>query len=176
VSRLYEILDAQEERRDGQDIAIDQELPLISFQNVSFSYATGEETEKKEALRDLSFEVHSGEKVALVGASGCGKSTVLKLIAGYYSPHAASILIGGHMVSDWNLPAMRRHMALVEQDTYLFPGTLYENIAYGRLDAVEAEIVNAAKTARAHEFITELPQGYDTQVGERGAQLSGGQR
>ena len=108
VSRLYEILDAPEERWDGQDLSVDHHLPLILFQDVSFSYTTGEEAGQKKALTGISFEVQSGEKVALVGASGCGKSTVLKLIAGYYSAHAGSILIGGHMVSDWNLPAMRR--------------------------------------------------------------------
>ncbi len=180
VSRLYEILDAQEERRDGRDLAVDSQLPLVSFRDVSFSYATGEETEKKQALRGLSFEVHSGEKVALVGASGCGKSTVLKLIAGYYNPCAGSILVGGHAVSDWNLPAMRRHLAIVEQDTYLFPGSLRENIACGIFDETRevglARVGAAAESAKIADFIHGLPEGYDALAGERGVRLSGGQR
>ena len=143
----------------------------ITFNNVDFSYE-----EDKTALKDLSLHVPAGKTVALVGPSGAGKSTVLNLVPRFYDVDGGSIVIDGQNIKDVSLASLRRSCALVSQEVILFDDTIRANIAYGRMDASEEEIIEAAKHAAAHDFISELPQGYDTMVGEDGVKLSGGQR
>ena len=127
-------------------------------------------------MEHLSFSIKPGSRIALVGASGCGKSTVLKLISGFYDYQEGNIELYGHELREWSISAIRSNISLVSQDTYLFPASVYDNILYGRPDASKEEVINAAISACAHEFIMELPEGYDTLVGERGIKLSGGQK
>ena len=142
----------------------------VEYDGVSFGY------DDEPIVEDIDFEVEGGETLALVGPTGAGKSTVLKLLLRLYDVDAGSIRVDGQDLREVTLPSLRRHVGYVGQDTFLFYGTVKENIAYGAFDADETEIVAAAKAAEAHEFITNLPDGYDTMVGERGVKLSGGQR
>lgn len=170
--RIFEVWDEPQERSDGKVFSVDKNAAAISFDNVCFSY-----NEDEKLLFDhLSFEIYSGETVALVGPSGCGKSTVLKLITGFYKPTTGRILIYGHDMEEWSLEGVRDLISVVSQDTYLFPDSIYENIAYGKKDASESEIKEAARLAGIHDFIENLPDKYNTMVGERGVKLSGGQR
>ncbi|MGE5559428.1 MAG: ABC transporter ATP-binding protein [Chloroflexota bacterium] len=143
----------------------------ISLRDVVFAY-NGD----APVLDGLSFAVERGRVVALVGPSGGGKSTVFKLLLGFYGAQAGAIDIAGRPISDYRLAELRSLFAFVPQDAYLYDGTIEENIRYGKLDAGDDEIIAAAKAANAHEFITELPAGYQTRVGERGSHLSGGQK
>jgi len=143
----------------------------IEFDRVAFAYDDG-----NPVLKDLSFSIAAGQFVGIVGTTGSGKSTVVSLIPRFYDPSGGRILIDGVDVRDYKLQPMRDQIGFVLQDTVLFRGTVRSNIAYGRPDASEREIVEAAKLANAHEFILRMPQGYDTQVGERGLTLSGGER
>lgn len=144
----------------------------ISFENVKFSYPNS----RRKAHKGVSFEVARGERVGIVGPSGCGKSTIVKLLLRQYDPSAGAILIGGIKLRDLRLEDLRKQMAVVNQDTYLFHGTVEDNIRLGKPDATEDEIKAAAISANAHEFIKQLPQMYETTIGERGIRLSGGQR
>lgn len=143
----------------------------IEFRNVSFAYRAGE-----PVLRDMSFSVEPGQTAALVGPSGGGKSTVLSLLLRFYEAQQGQILIDDQNIAAVSRDSLRAQIGYVGQDVYLFRGTVRENIAFGRLGATDAQIVEAAKAAHAHDFIMGFPGGYDTQVGEHGAQLSGGQR
>jgi ATP-binding cassette, subfamily B, bacterial MsbA len=143
----------------------------IEFKNVNFSY-----TEDTPALQGLTIHVPAGKTVALVGPSGAGKSTVLNLVPRFYDANGGSICIDGQDVKNVTLSSLRRSSALVSQEIVLFDDTISSNIAYGRLGASQEDIIRAAKNAAAHEFIIELPHGYDTMVGENGVKLSGGQR
>ncbi len=143
----------------------------ITFDSVSFSYLG-----RSPALSDISLEIEPGEIIAFAGPSGAGKTTIANLIPRLYDPTDGRVLIDGIDLREMDPVELRKHMSIVPQETLLFGGTVAENIAYGRPDATEDEIVEAAKAANAHQFIIELPQGYDTAVGERGTQLSGGQR
>src|SRR5262249_4254990 len=127
-------------------------------------------------LRDISFALRKGEKLGIVGPSGAGKSTLVSLILRFLDPQKGRILLGGHDLRDLKLDFLRRHVAVVSQDTYLFYGTVTENLRLARPDATQQEIEAAARAANAHDFIMALPDGYETLVGERGARLSGGQR
>lgn len=171
-------------RRHRELLEIDERLPVaaspvrlphldghIVFEQVSFSYGR-----RSPALRAIDLEIRPGETVAFAGPSGAGKTTIANLIPRLYDPTEGRVLIDGVDVRDLDPAELRRHMSLVPQETLLFGGTVRENILYGRLDATEEEVIAAARTANAHEFIMALPEGYDTPVGERGAQLSGGQR
>jgi ATP-binding cassette, subfamily B, bacterial len=144
----------------------------VEFDSVSFSYPGAE----KPALEDVSFRVSPGEVLALVGPSGSGKSTIARLLLRFYDPDVGQIRLDGHDLRDLSLRSLRENVAVLLQETLVFDGTARENIAYGKSGATEKEIVAAAKDADAHEFILELPDGYDTVVGQKGRLLSGGQR
>jgi len=172
--RLFEILDTRsdiEERPDAQDLL--GGAGGITFNNVSFAYQDSPET---AILTNISLEVQPGEVLALVGPSGAGKTTLVNLIPRFFDPTAGRILINDQDLRNLKLTSLRGQIGIVPQETLLFGGNIRENILYGRLEASEAEVVAAAEAANAHDFIQQLPNGYDTQVGERGVKLSGGQR
>ncbi|MDF2510254.1 MAG: transporter related protein [Herbinix sp.] len=173
AERLFEILDQPAERTDGEEYPVSNEEAAVQFKDVSFSYGTDN---AKNVLSSTTFILKPGSITALVGISGCGKSTVLKLLSGFYDEFEGTIELFGHSLREWSLEAIRAKISLVTQDTYLFPMSVFDNIQMGRLQATYDEVIAAAKAADAHEFIMELPSGYDTYVGERGIQLSGGQR
>jgi ATP-binding cassette, subfamily B, bacterial len=172
VIRVFDIIDSRPVIADRPDAV---ELPAdaagLSFEDVRFGYVPGE-----PVLRGLSFAVEPGETVAVVGASGSGKSTLALLLPRFYDPQAGAVRIGGHDVADVTRDSLRAAIGLVMEDSFLFSTTVRANIAYGRPDATDEEILAAAQAAQAHEFIVKLPQGYDTVVGEQGLTLSGGQR
>lgn len=143
----------------------------IEFRDVGFGYGDG-----KRALHRLSFSIPAGQRVALVGASGAGKSTIVNLLLRFYDPASGTVLVDGVDLRDYQRESLRQQIGVVLQDTILFAASVRENIAYGKPDASAAEIEQAARLAQAHEFISALPNGYDTPIGERGATLSGGQR
>jgi ABC-type multidrug transport system fused ATPase/permease subunit len=144
---------------------------VLGFQNVYFSYADGRST-----LQGITFDIQEGHVAAVVGPSGSGKSTIFRLLMDYYPVKSGSVSILGKALHSYALRDLRNLFAFVPQDAYLYTGTVMENIRYGRPDASEDEITAAATAAYAHQFIQELPEGYQTLVGERGARLSGGQR
>lgn len=171
--RLFAALDVEpevRERRGAQPLRIHD--ATIRFDDVGFTYSA----ENRPALQGVNFEVRRGETVALVGPSGGGKTTILNLIPRFYDPTSGRVLIDGTDVRDVTLASLRDHVALVTQEPFLFDDTIRANIAYARPEASEAQIIEAAKAAAAHEFVSILPDGYDTLVGEAGARLSGGQR
>jgi ATP-binding cassette subfamily B protein len=145
----------------------------VEFRDVRFRYPTRPEV---EVLKGISFAVQPGEKIALVGPSGSGKSTIISLLLRFYDPHPGAILMDGRPATEYPLAWLRNQMSIVPQEALLFGGSIYENIAYGRPGATEAEVLEAARLAHAHEFIAPFPEGYATLVGERGVKLSGGQR
>jgi ATP-binding cassette subfamily B protein len=143
----------------------------VRFDNVNFSYSSG-----PPVLNDIQLRIPAGQTIALVGQTGSGKSSLVKLLLRFYEPQNGQITLDGVDLQQIKLPDLRAAFGLVSQDVFLFHGSVRENIAYGRLDADDAEVVAAARAAEAHEFITRLPEGYDTIIGERGQKLSGGQR
>ena len=145
----------------------------IVFDNVAFAYPAAPD---RQVLENISFELKKGEVVALVGPSGAGKSTLAQLVLRFYDVGGGKVLIDGKDVRDIRLQSLRENISIVAQDTILFNTTVFDNIAYGRPDADEQEVIHAARTALAHEFIQALPKGYQTSIGERGLKLSGGQR
>ncbi len=172
AERIFGLMDEEgriESETDVNDLFISD--GTVTYDDVSFSYTDGE-----QILEDVSFRVDGGDTLALVGPTGAGKSTVLKLLLRLYDADEGTIAIDGQDVTDVRLSSLRQSMGYVGQDSYLFYGTVEDNIAYGTFDADKDAIVEAAKAAEAHEFITNLPEGYDTMVGERGVKLSGGQR
>ena len=172
ADRVFEVLDTLPEIEDAPDAI---ELPVVkgdvSFSQVSFEYRTGE-----AALKNLTIEVPAGQILAIVGPSGAGKSTIANLLPRFYDPQAGAICIDGVDIRKITVRSLREQIAMVPQETILFNASIYENILYGRLDADKASVIEAAKAANAHDFIMQLPDGYETQIGERGSQLSGGQR
>ncbi len=175
ASEILEILDepiVTAEKENALENGIDSSLPEIEFDNVSFRYST----KREKAIDSLSFRVSPGQTAAIVGSSGAGKSTILNLILRFYDIDEGSIRINGNDLKDYNLEYLRSKISVVFQSTYLFYGTVKENIRMARPDASDEEIIAAAKSANAHEFIKDLPSGYDTMVGERGETLSGGQQ
>jgi ATP-binding cassette subfamily B protein len=172
AQRIFEVLDAEPEVKESPNaIELENVKGFIRFENVVFGYESD-----KPILKGLSFKVKPGEKVALVGATGSGKSTVVKLIPRFYDPQEGRILIDGVDIRNMKISSLRRHIGVVHQDVFLFPTSIRENIAYGKPSATREEIERAAKAAKIHDFITGLPNGYDTVIGERGVTLSGGQR
>jgi ATP-binding cassette subfamily B protein len=143
----------------------------VSFEHVSFAYDS-----KRTVLRDTSFFVAAGTRVGIVGRTGAGKTTLLNLLTRLYDPTEGRILLDGVDLREYRLADLRRQFAVVLQEPVLFSTTIGENIAYGRPESTFEDVVRAAKAAHAHEFITALPDGYETRVGERGARLSGGER
>ena len=171
---LMTILDGETEDLSLKPI----EKPLnlkgkVNFNNVSFSYETRDDV---EVLKGISMNVKAGQQIALVGPSGSGKSTLSALLLQFYKPISGSILFDDKNANEYFLSELRNEMAIVPQEVILFGGTIKENIAYGNLNASEEEIIEAAKGANAHDFISEFPEGYETYVGDRGIQLSGGQK
>jgi ATP-binding cassette subfamily B protein len=158
------------EVEDAPDLVVSD--GRVEYDDVTFGYDTAEES----VIEDVSFSVDGGDTVALVGPTGAGKSTILRLLLRLYDVDAGSIEIDGQDVRDVSVSSLRRAMGYVSQDTFLFHGTVKENIAYGTFNATQEEIVAAARAAEAHGFVENLPDGYDTMVGERGVKLSGGQR
>jgi ATP-binding cassette subfamily B protein len=172
VRILFDIIDApQTEPNDANKPALKIDDGRVAFANVNFAYRPGE-----PVLRDLSFVAEPGKATALVGPSGGGKSTILNLILRLYEINSGTIAIDGQDIAGVSRKSLRQGIGYVGQDVFLFRGTIRENIAFGKPDATEAEIVAAAKAANAHDFIMSFPHGYHTPVGEHGLQLSGGQR
>ena len=170
VDIIYEIIDEQEEEK-RYEMDSKQTTNMIEFDGVTFCYG-----EDDCVLKDLSFFVKRGDSVALTGESGSGKSTVAKLLLGFYPATSGVIMVDGKSIGDYSLEQLRSKISYVPQNAFLFDGTITENIRYGRPEATDEDIIEAAKAANAHQFIVNLKDGYDTLVGERGSQLSGGQR
>ena len=173
IERFLQIVDADIEIFDEPD-AKEMGIPKgeITFENVDFEYPD----DKNVVLQKLNLQIHAGEKVAIVGPSGGGKTTLCNLIPRFYDVTSGKITIDGENVKNFTLKSLRKNIGMVQQDVYLFSGTVYDNIVYGRPKASKEEVIEAAKQAGAHDFIMELKDGYDTYIGERGVKLSGGQK
>lgn len=172
-NRFMEILEVSPDIQDASNAKdLTQAQGKIEFQAVSFKYKEGH----NHVLKNLSLTINVGEYVALVGPSGIGKTTLCSLIPRFYEVSEGKILIDGQEIKKLKLKSLRKNIGLVQQDIYLFAGTVLENIRYGKPDATEEEIVMAAKQANAHDFISQLPNGYSTDIGQRGVKLSGGQK
>jgi len=172
AERVIEILDAPRsitDRPGAKPMA--KAEGRISFEEVSFSYIEG-----VPVLDKVSFDIKPGQMAAFVGATGVGKTTLSQLVSRFYDPTGGKVCLDGHDLRDITLEALRQNVSMVLQDTFLFNGTIEENIAFAKPDATFAEIETSARTARIHEDITQMPDGYQTQVGERGVKLSGGQK
>jgi ATP-binding cassette subfamily B protein len=172
MERIFQLLDLPPAIADPPDAV---ELPRlrgeVTFSDVHFAYSA-----EAPVLRGFDLQIHEGERVAIVGPSGSGKSTATMLVSRFYDTDGGSVLVDGHDVRDVALASLRRQVGVVFEESFLFSDSVRSNIAYGRPDATDEEIVAAARVAQAHDFITQLPRGYDTVVGERGLTLSGGQR
>ncbi len=186
--RIFELLDRESDIQDAPgavelgDIAGD-----AAFEGVHFRYgeadAVGDgdsqplgDGDSQNVLHDITFSIAPGEAVALVGPSGAGKTSIANLLCRFYDPERGRVLVDGHNLRDVKVKSLRQHVAVVLQDTFLFNTTVRENLRYGKPEASESAMISAAKAAYAHEFIQELPEGYDTEIGERGVKLSGGQK
>ncbi len=173
IERFLQIMDADIEIFDEPDaVELSNPQGIIEFKNVSFEYPD----DHNQVFKNLHLKIHSGEKVAFVGPSGGGKTTLCNLIPRFYDVSDGEILLDGKNIKQYTLKSLRSSIGMVQQEVYLFSGTVFENIAYGKPDATMDEVIAAAKKAGAHEFITELHDGYNTYVGERGVKLSGGQK
>lgn len=173
AERIFELMEVNNPKfiETKSTKVLDEVKGYLEFQDVSFAY-----NENKEVLSGISFIVEPGEVLALVGPSGAGKTTIADLVPRFYEPHKGRILLDGIDISELDLNFLRVQIGIVPQETILFSGSIRNNIRYGKLEATDEEIIAAAKSANAHDFIIKLPQGYDTIVGERGIGLSGGQR
>jgi ABC-type multidrug transport system fused ATPase/permease subunit len=171
LDKIFELLDEEPDLRDRPDaVRLDRLRGEIDFQDVTFSYGSG------VALEHVDLHVPPGQTVALVGETGAGKSTFAKLVARFYDPTEGRVLVDGHDLRDVAVHSLRSQMGIVPQEAFLFSGTIGENIAFGRPDATPEDVEKAARAVHAHDFIAALEHGYDTQIGERGIQLSAGQR
>ncbi len=169
---IFQILDAEPLVTDADGLEVDQLNPTISFDHVAFRYPGNPDV----AHQNITFDIEAGERIGVVGPSGSGKSTILKLLLRLYEPTTGTIRVGGEDIRHLSFAALRRHMAVVSQDTYLFHGTVEENLRFGKPNATPEELEIAIRNANAHEFIRKLPEGLATVIGERGIKLSGGQR
>ena len=169
--RFLEIMDEQPEQESPNARDLQNVQGEITLDHVSFSYDNS-----KEVLKDVSLNIKKGETLALVGPSGGGKTTICHLIPAFYKATGGRILIDGTDINDVTFKSLRRSIGIVQQDVFLFNGSIKENILYGRLDATDGEVIEAAKRANIHDYVMTLPDGYDTQIGERGVKLSGGQK
>ena len=175
LDRILDVLEIDQELPSTENATSVRKLDAvgkIQIENICFTYPGSE----SEVLRDISFTVEAGETIALVGRSGAGKTTLTNLIARFYDPTSGSVKLDGKSLKEIELNSYRQLLGIVEQDVFLFDGTIRENIGYARRDINEATIQNASRMAAAHDFISELPQGYESRIGERGVKLSGGQR
>ena len=173
IERFCEIMEIEPDIKDRADAKeLTDVRGDITFEDVSFQY----EENTEQVLQHINLTVPAGSYMALVGASGAGKSTLCSLIPRFYDVTEGAVKVDGTDVRDLTLKSLRDHIGMVQQDVYLFVGTVYENIRYGRPDATREEVIEAAKNANAHEFIMSLPQGYETDIGQRGIKLSGGQK
>ena len=176
ITGFHRFMDMMEVAPDLQDAAdaidLTQVRGNVEFKDVSFKY----QEDHQYVVKNLSLEIQAGEYVALVGSSGVGKTTLCSLIPRFYEVTAGKIRLDGQDIRDVTLRSLRRNIGIVQQDVYLFAGTVADNIGYGKLDASQQEIIDAAKQAHAHDFIMALPHGYDTDIGQRGVRLSGGQK
>ncbi len=171
--RFMEIMEITPDIQDSSDaVELDRAQGKLEFKNVSFQYNEN----ANHILENLSLEIRAGEFIALVGVSGVGKTTLCSLIPRFYDVTKGAILLDGVDIKNIKLQSLRKQIGVVQQDVYLFAGTIAENIRYGKLEARQSEIIEAAKRANAHEFIRALPNGYDTDIGQRGVKLSGGQK
>ena len=168
--RVFEVLDAPETIRDGPQVLAWRE-GTVEFQDVNFSY-----NERESTLSDVSFQARHGQMIALAGPSGAGKSSVLNLLLRFYDPSSGRVLIDGQDIKQVSQRSLRERMAFVPQEAFLFNGSVRDNIAYANPQASDEAIESASRAANAHEFIESLPEGYATEIGERGVKLSGGQR
>jgi len=170
--RVFEVLDTQPEINDAPNAEVFKRLEgQVEFENVSFAYEHG-----PPVLSDVSLVAKSGQLIGLVGPSGAGKTTIVNLICRFYDPDAGTIRIDGHDLKDKQRASLRSQIGMVLQEPFLFNGTLRENVAYGKLNATEDDVINAAMMANAHDFICGFPDAYDTRIGERGVRLSGGEK
>ena len=173
IERFQEIMDTDPEIVDAPDaVKLENVVGRVEFKDVSFHYESGD----RNVLTNLDLKVNAGESIALVGPSGGGKTTLCSLIPRFYDVSSGNILIDGIDIKSVTINSLRDNIGVVAQDVYLFSGSVRENIAYGKIGATDEEIIEAAKLAGAHDFISSLPEGYDTYVGERGVKLSGGQK
>lgn len=173
-ARFYEVMNEPVETDDPDAQHVDKLCGDIEFKHVDFAYDNG--NEQKQVLTDVCFYVKHGETVALVGPSGGGKTTMCHLIPRFYEVTNGVITIDGRDITKINRQDLRRNIGIVQQDVFLFGGTIFENIAYGNFDATREEVIAAAKRAKIHDYVMSLPDGYETMVGERGVKLSGGQK
>jgi ABC-type multidrug transport system fused ATPase/permease subunit len=170
--RIFELMDEVSDIQDAPDAVLLESIEGdVVFENVDFRYQDGE-----QVLRDIAFHITPGEVVALVGPSGAGKTSIARLLSRFYDPVQGRVLVDGRDLREVQVASLRRHVAVVLQDTFLFNASVRENLCYGKPNATDEEIVAAATAAYAHEFITQLPRGYATEIGERGVKLSGGQK
>lgn len=172
ADRIFDILDQEPDIENiGKAPKMNRIEGKVEFRNIDFSYNVG-----GKVLNNINFKVNPGDKIALVGATGSGKTTIISLLSRFYDPTDGEILVDGKNIKYVDLYSYRSQMGIMLQDTFLFSSTIMENIRYGRLDATDEEVINAAKAVNAHEFIMKLENGYDTEVNERGSRLSLGQR
>ena len=171
MENLFTLWEEKPNLRDGAEKLLEIEEASLRFENVSFDYDA-----RRTIIKDISFEVPNGKKVALVGPTGAGKSTISRLLFRFYDPKQGDVYINNQNIKDISQQSLRKHIGVVPQDTVLFNDTIYYNISYGNPNANEEEIYNAAKSADIHNFIINLPDGYQTIVGERGLKLSGGEK
>ena len=172
ADRIFDILDIKGNIKNKDNAKVVEDIKGdVEFKKVYFAYEDG-----INVLKNVSFKVESGERIALVGSTGAGKSTIVSLLSRFYDVSSGEILVDGKNLKDLDIESFRSHMGIMLQDTFLFSDTIMENIRYGRLDATDEEVMNAAKAVNAHDFIMNLEEGYNTEVNERGSRLSLGQR